>query len=67
MDAARNHEPPRFLVGCDAQNHWIAMEVHGLCGGLFANREAALKFAHEETGWREDAVSLVGHISAFSA
>jgi hypothetical protein len=58
-------EPPSFLVGCDEQNHWVAVEIHGHAGGLFADQEAALKFAHEETGWRKDAVRVVANVSPF--
>jgi len=65
MDEAPAQEPPRFLVGCDEQNHWVAVEVHGLSGGFFAGLEAALKFAHEETGWRKDAVRIVARVSPF--
>jgi hypothetical protein len=65
LEAAPIQEPPSFLVGCDDQNHWVAMEVHGLSGGFFADQEAALKFAYEETGWRKGAVALVEYVSAF--
>ncbi len=64
-NAAPAQEPPQFLVGCDEQNHWVAMEIHGLSGGLFADQAAALKFAHEETSWQKDAVRLVPRISVF--
>jgi hypothetical protein len=67
IEAASTKEPPSFLVGCDDQNHWVAMEVHGLCGGFFADQESALKFAYEETSWREGAVQLVKRVSAFPA
>jgi hypothetical protein len=43
------------------------MEVHGLCGGFFADQESALKFAYGETSWREGAVQLVKRVSAFPA
>jgi hypothetical protein len=65
IDMAAVQEPPSFLVGCDEQNHWVAMEVHGLCGGIFTDQAAALKFAYEETGWRKHAVRLVPRISVF--
>jgi hypothetical protein len=65
IDAAPAQEPPSFLVGCDEQNRWVAVEVHGLCGGFFADQAAALKFAYEETGWRKDAVRFVTRVSPF--
>jgi hypothetical protein len=70
IDAAPAQEEPSslplsFLVGCDEQNHWVAVEVHGLSGGFFADQGAALKFAYEETGWRKDAVRIVPRVSPF--
>jgi hypothetical protein len=39
---------PHFVVGRDQQARWIVIETHGLCGGLFRNRAAALRYAAEE-------------------
>ncbi len=65
IDLAPEKEPPSFLVGCDEQNRWVAVEVHGLCGGYFADRAAALKFAHEQTSGRQGAIRLVTRVSPF--
>jgi hypothetical protein len=44
--------PPRFVIGQDAEGHWVALASEGREGGLFASREAALKFVARETGGR---------------
>ncbi|WP_158811039.1 hypothetical protein [Beijerinckia sp. L45] len=48
----------QFLVGQDAQGHWLAVETHGLGGGIFITRDAALHYALSETGKRPGAVSF---------
>jgi hypothetical protein len=47
-----------FLVGQDPSGHWLALETHGLAGGLFASRDAAIRFALVETDRRPDAVHV---------
>lgn len=47
---------PRFVVGQDTQGRWVAAEVHGLAGGLFRTRDAAMHYAVDATGRRPDAV-----------
>jgi hypothetical protein len=41
---------PRFVIGQDDEGHWIAMDAEGREGGLFASREAALKYVAAATG-----------------
>jgi hypothetical protein len=65
IEGSSNQEPPSFLVGCDERNCWVAVEVHGLSGGLFTDRDAALKFVWEETGGRTGAVRMVERLSPF--
>ncbi len=48
-----------FVIGRDADGHWLAVETHGLSGGLFRSREAALRYATFETDHRAGAVHLV--------
>jgi hypothetical protein len=48
----------QFLVGQDSEGHWLAVETHGLGGGMFVNRAAALHYALSETGKRPGAVSM---------
>jgi hypothetical protein len=56
-------EPPSctmasFVIGRDAEGHWLAVETHGLSGGLFTSQEAALRYATFETDHRAGAVLL---------
>ena len=37
-----------FVVGRDPEAGWIVIETHGLCGGLFRDEAAALRYAEEE-------------------
>lgn len=50
---------PSFLVGCDRDGRWLAVETHGLGGGLFTSRDAALRYASFETDRRAGAVTVV--------
>ena len=47
-----------FLVGQDHDGHWLAIETHGLGGGIFITRAAALHYALGETAKRPGAVSI---------
>lgn len=49
----------RFLVGQDPEGHWIVRAANGLIGGLFATKQAAIRFACFETGRAPDAVLFV--------
>ncbi len=48
-----------FLVGRDGEGHWLAVETHGLGGGLFRTRDTALHYARDESGRRPGAVRVV--------
>jgi hypothetical protein len=48
-----------FLIGTDSRGRWVAQKKHGLTGGLFVNRAAAMKFALLENGRRPEAVIAV--------
>ncbi|WP_162375434.1 RAG2 PHD domain containing protein [Ancylobacter sp. TS-1] len=54
-----------FLVGQDRQGHWLAVERHGLAGGIFATREAALRYARDESQRRPGTVRLTRRTIAF--
>ena len=56
--AAPTGSAPRFVVGQDERGRWVAIEVHGLAGGLFRTREAAWHYAVDATGRRPDAVTV---------
>jgi hypothetical protein len=49
---------PRFIVGQDPQGRWVAVEVHGLGGGLFRTRHDAIHYATDATHHRPDAVAI---------
>ena len=68
MTQAQQSEPPSseddkpsntFLVGRDSRGHWVAQDERGLCGGLFVDRNKAIRFAMDETGKRPQAIRLV--------
>jgi len=45
-----------FLIGQNRRGNWVAKDQHGLRGGLFVSRAAALKFALFENGNRPQLV-----------
>ena len=45
-----------FLVGQDRDGHWLAVETHGLGGGIFASRDKALRYARDESHRQPGAV-----------
>jgi hypothetical protein len=56
-------EPPSsqniFLVGRNSRGHWVVQDQRGLCGGLFVDRNKAVRFAMEENGRRPQAIVMV--------
>jgi hypothetical protein len=68
MTHAKESEPPStersaasniFLVGRDSRGHWVVQDERGLCGGLFVDRNKAIRFAMDETGKRPQAIKMV--------
>ena len=60
LDAAPDAAPaPSFLIGQDGEGHWVAVEIHGLGGGIFRSREGAVHYARDESRGRAGAVRLV--------
>jgi len=51
-------DPNRFIVGQDADGHWVAVEIHGRAGGLFRSRKDAVDYAEDETDHQPHAVLL---------
>lgn len=41
----------RFTVGRDRTGHWVVTDRQGLCGGIFADRAAAVHYALEESDY----------------
>jgi hypothetical protein len=50
---------PLFFIGQNSRGNWVVQDERHLCGGLFVNRAAALKFALFENGRRPQAVVMV--------
>lgn len=40
--------PREFTICRDRHGHWLAVEAHGLLGGVFVSRKAAERFALHE-------------------
>jgi hypothetical protein len=69
MSQAKQSEPPSagaapttsniFLVGRNSRGQWVVQDERGLCGGLFVDRNKAIRFAMDETGKRPQAIRLV--------
>ena len=45
-------DPLHFVVGQDGCGNWVVTEAHGLYGGIFSSKDAALRFAKFETADR---------------
>jgi hypothetical protein len=51
-------EPLCFVLGRDGDGRWIVQEAHGLCGGLFASQDAAIRYAKFEAAERGSVIRL---------
>lgn len=51
--------PNTFLVGRDSRGRWVVQDERGLCGGLFVDRNKAIRYAMDETGKRPQAIRMV--------
>ena len=51
--------PPLFMVGQDRRGNWVVQDKKGTRGGLFVNREAALRYVRSENGFKPQAVVMV--------
>jgi hypothetical protein len=45
-----------FVVGQSRHGGWVALETHGVAGGVFVSRDAARRYAEYETDHRPGAV-----------
>jgi hypothetical protein len=54
--------PPLFMIGQDDHGNWVVQDLKGNCGGLFVNREAALRYVRFENGHRPQAVVMVSGV-----
>jgi len=51
--------PPLFVVGQNTRGNWVVQDQKGMRGGLFVNREAALRYVRSENGFKPQAVVMV--------
>jgi hypothetical protein len=58
---------PIFLIGRDSKGNWVAQEQNGARGGLFVDRERALKFATSENGNHPPAIVWVSGVLELNA
>jgi hypothetical protein len=49
---------PHFLVGRDRHAGWVVVETHGICGGLFSDEAAALRYAKRESQGRAAKIEI---------
>jgi hypothetical protein len=57
--ASRQDSPWLFRIGRNSRGHWVAQDQYGLRGGLFVDRNEALRFALSENGDCPCAVLMV--------
>ena len=53
---------PPFMVGQDCRGNWVVQEQNGVRGGLFVDRDAALRFVRSENGRRPHAIIIVSGV-----
>jgi hypothetical protein len=54
--------PPFFLIGQDSRGNWVVREQNGMRGGLFIDRNEALRYIRFENGNRPHAFVTVSGI-----
>jgi hypothetical protein len=62
-----NSEPLHFVVGQDCTGMWVVDETHGLYGGIFCSKDAALRFAKFETADRGGDLAMTSERLDFRA
>jgi hypothetical protein len=70
MTQAEQAEPPShsllrrplFMVGQDERGNWVVQDEYGISGGLFVNRDAALRFVRAENGRLPQAIVMISGI-----
>jgi hypothetical protein len=60
-------DPLHFVVGQDHSGHWVVTENHGLYGGIFCSKDAALRFAKFETADRPGDCAVTAERLEFDA
>jgi hypothetical protein len=65
INAKESIEPPSwtrprlFTIGQDGRGNWVVQDQKGICGGLFVDRDAALRFVRAENGYHPAIVVMV--------
>ena len=54
--------PPVFMIGQDCRGNWVVKDQKGIRGGLFVDRDAALRFVRSENGDRPQGVVMVSGV-----
>jgi len=68
MKEAQETEPPSclrlpmFMVGQDSHGNWVVQDQSGIRGGLFVDRDQALRFVKSENGNSTPPVVMVAGI-----
>jgi hypothetical protein len=65
-DPDASQDPLHFVVGQDRSGLWVVSESHGLYGGIFCSKDAALRFAKFETADRPGDCALTSDRLEFS-
>jgi hypothetical protein len=65
-DPDESQEPLHFVVGRDHSGLWVVTESHGLYGGIFCSKDAALRFAKFETADRRGDCAVTSDQLEFS-
>ena len=48
-------------MGQDSKGNWVVQDQKGICGGLFVDRDAAMRFVRMENGYRPAIVVMVSN------
>jgi hypothetical protein len=54
--------PPLFMIGQDCRGNWVVQDQKGFRGGLFVNRDAAMRFVRFENGDRPQGAIMVSGV-----
>jgi hypothetical protein len=57
--AATSENSSCLFIGQDRGGHWVVKDARSLCGGLFANRNEAIRFAMYECQRRPQSVIML--------
>jgi hypothetical protein len=61
-DPPSGSQAPWFWVGRDGHGNWVVQDPRGIRGGLFVDRDQALRFVRAENGNRPQDFVMVGGV-----